>query len=436
MSNPSTLVYVTTDMDPSQFSYFTLDDPVKGLLDGDAAYGLGGESLYDVSAFLVNINIDRGKSRELDRFTAGNATITFNNENRWFDPFYVESPYYGKIIPRKLVIIESNGERQFTGYIDDIDFTYELGSKSYAIIKCVDSFIQLASTQLSEFTPTEQYSGERVNAILNRPEVNWPLTDRDIDTGAQFLGADLVAENTNALGYMQTVESSEPGALFIAKNGYVTFRDRINTPPLIDTIIFALDGRAEAIPFSQVEVVYGSENLYNRVIITREGGTPQVAEDLESQVSYGIQTLSLDNLLMENDDDALSLAEYLVGIYAQPELRFAVVGVSLQDKTTSDQDEVLALEINDIVKIVYTPNNVGEPIIQNSLITGIRHEIGISYHNVMFEFGRATDIPFLLDDIQYGLLSGVLPLYDTSTTTYDSTVKYDGTNYEYSKLAF
>jgi hypothetical protein len=85
---------------------------------------------------------------------------------------------------------------------------------------------------------------------------------------------------------------------------------------------------------------------------------------------------------------------------------------------------------------VYTPNNVGEPIIQNSLITGIRHEIGISYHNVMFEFGRATDIPFLLDDIQYGLLSGVLPLYDTSTATYDSTVKYDGTNYEYSKLAF
>jgi len=49
MSNPSTRVYIAVDIDPSEFSYFTLDDPVKGLLDGDPAYGLAGPSLYDVS---------------------------------------------------------------------------------------------------------------------------------------------------------------------------------------------------------------------------------------------------------------------------------------------------------------------------------------------------------------------------------------------------
>jgi hypothetical protein len=437
VSNPATRVYVTTDMDPSQFSYFTLDDPVQGLLDGDAAYGLGGESLFDVTQFLVNITIDRGKSRELDRFTAGNATITFNNDSRWFDPFYTASPYYGKILPRKLVVIESNGERQFTGYIDDIDFTYQLGTKSFAILKCVDPFMQLTSTQLSEFTTTEQYSGDRVTAILNRPEVNWPLTDRDLDTGAQLLGEDVVTENTNVLNYLQVIESSEPGALFIAKNGYVTFRDRINVPPLVDTIIFAIDGRAESVPFSEVEVVYGSEQLYNRVIITREDGTPQVAEDSESQTAYGIQTLSQDNLLMSNDSAALSLAEYLIGLYSEPELRFSLVGVTLQDKSQSDQNEVLALEINDIVKIVYTPNGIGDPIIQNALITGIKHDIGISYHKVYFEFGRATSIPFLLDDAEYGRLSGTIPAYDDSTIDYDSSdIKYDGTYYEFSKLAF
>lgn len=437
MANPVTQVYVSVDLDPSLFSYFTLDDPVKGLLDGDPAYGLGGPSLYNVSEFLVSVDIDRGKSRELDRFTAGNATITFNNDNRFFDPFFTTSPYYEKIVPRKLIIITSNGITQFTGYIDDIDFTYQLGNKSFAVLKCVDSFIQLASTQLSEFTTNSQLTGARINAILNRPEVAWPLTDRIIDDGAQLLGADIVAENTNALAYLQTVEASEPGSLFIAKNGYVTFKDRVNVPPLIDTIIFALDGRAEAIPFSNVEVVYGSENLYNRVIITRIGGTPQVAEDLASQATYGIQTLSLDNVLINDDDAALSLAEYLVDIYAQPELRFSVVGVSLQDKSKSDQDEVLALEINDIVKIVYTPNNVGDPIIQNALITGIRHEVGVSFHNVYFEFGRATSIPFLLDDVLYGRLSGVLPTYDDSLTTYDLIdVKYDGTYTEFSKLAF
>lgn len=435
MANPITRVYIAVDIDPSQFDYFTLDDPVQGLLDG--SYGLGGDSLYDVSDYLVSVNLDRGKSFELDRFNAGGATITFNNDNRYFDPFYTSSPYYGKVLPRKLIVIETNGVRQFTGYINDIDFTYELGTKSFAIIKCTDAFMQLTATQLNEFTTTGQYSGERINAILNRPEVNWPLADRDIDTGVQLLGDDVVTENTNALSYLQTVELSEPGALFINKNGYVTYRDRVNVPPLIDTIIFALDGRAEAVPFSDIEVRYGSETLYNRVVITRTGGTAQIAEDTDSQLDYGIQTLSEDGLLMSTDSAALSLAEYLVDIYAQPELRFSSIGVTLQDKSQSDQDEVLALEINDIVKIVYTPNGIGDPIIQNGLITGIKHEIGISYHKVYFEFGRATSIPFLLDDAQYGLLSGYLPLYNNSSTTYDSTtVKYDGVYYEYSKLAF
>jgi hypothetical protein len=437
MSNPSTRVYIAVDIDPSEFSYFTLDDPVKGLLDGDPAYGLAGPSLYDVSQFLVSVNIDRGKSRELDRFTAGHASITFNNDNRWFDPFYVDSPYYGKILPRKLIVIETNGQRQFTGYIDDIDFTYQLGTKSFAIIKCVDAFLQLTATQLEEFTTTSQYSGERITAILNRPEVNWPLADRDLDTGVQLLGEDLVSENTNALGYLQTVELSEPGALFINKNGYVAYRDRINVPPLVDTLIFALDGRAEAVPFSEVEVVYGSEQLYNRVVITRDGGTPQISEDTDSQTAFGIQTLSEDGLLMATDDSALSLAEYLVGIYAEPELRFALIGVTLQDKSQADQDEVLDLEINDIVKIVYTPNGIGDPIIQNALVIGIRQEIGVSFHKVYFEFGRATSIPFLLDDPEYGRLSGTIPPYDDATFDYDSSdVKYDGTYYEFSKLAF
>jgi hypothetical protein len=435
MANPGTRVYVLVDMDPSQFSYFTLDDSVKGELDG--AYGLGGPSLYDVSNFLVSINIDRGKSRELDRFTAGHATITFNNDNRWFDPFYVDSPYYGKILPKTLIVIETNGVRQFTGYIDDIDFTYELGTKSYAILKCVDAFMLLTATQLDEFTPSEEYSGDRITTILNRPEVAWPLADRDLETGVQLLAADQISQNTNALSYLQTIEESEPGVIFINKGGQIAFRDRINVPPLIDTLVFALDGRAEAVPFSDVEVVYGSENLYNRVVITRTNGTAQIAEDTDSQAIYGIQTLSADNLLMATDSAALDLAQYFVGIYAEPELRFSKIGVTLQDKSTSDQDEILNLEINDIVKIVYTPNNVGDPIIQNALITGIRHEVGISFHKVYFDFGRATQIPFILDDATYGRLSGTIPAYDDSSITYDSTdVKYDGTYTEFSKLAF
>lgn len=427
MGVPQTKVYIGFDLTASGGNYFALDDPIRGEL--DSTYVLGGDVLVDVSQYVVSISIDRGKSRELDRFTAGQATVKFNNDTRVFDPFYENGPYYTQILPRKQVVIETNGVRQFTGYIDDWDLEYELGVKSYAVIKCIDGFLQLSATELASFTNVSQTSGERIVEILNRPEVAWPAGERDIDTGQQTLQADTVAENTNVLSYLQLVEQSEPGSLFMNKAGALTFRDRITTPPLIDTIIFAdnlID--PESVIYNQIQVVYGSELLHNRIVVTRAGGTAQVADSLASQALYGVQTLSLDGLLLNDDTASADLADYILGRYDQPELRFSSVGFSLEEKSINDQSELLALEINDVVRIKFTPNGVGAPIDEYGVITGITHAIGISVHQITFEFGTVSDFPLILDHPTFGRLGGALPLYDDSGTSYDDDlVRYDGT---------
>jgi hypothetical protein len=62
---------------------------------------------------------------------------------------------------------------------------------------------------LTPGTATAQFSGARVEAVLDMETVDWPTADRDIDTGASELGADVF--DGNALSYLQKVEQSEAG---------------------------------------------------------------------------------------------------------------------------------------------------------------------------------------------------------------------------------
>jgi hypothetical protein len=429
-NNPDTKVFIAFDISESGGSYFTLDDDVRGVL--DAPYILGGELLVDVTDHVASVSISRGKSNELDRYTAGNASVTLHNDDRSFDPFYADGPYFTQIVPRKEVAIETNGIRQFTGFIDDWDLQYELGQKSFATVAAVDGFIQLTATELNEFTNIEEKSGERVLRILNRAEVAWPTGKRDIEEGRRTLQADTVAENTNVLQYLQLIATTETGQIFISKDGLLIFQDRIVAPPLVDDLIFT-DGTdttpsdATKVGYSNIEVVYGSENLYNRITVTREGGLPQTADSPISQSLYGVQTLSLDGLLLVDDAEAAELAVYLLGVYDEPDLRISSVEVNLHDKTPEEQGKLLNIELQDVFKVVFTPNGIGDPFEQYGIVQGIRETIGIDFHKITYDFGSFRKFPFILDHPIYGVLGGGLPLYDAVDSIYDAPlVRYNG----------
>jgi hypothetical protein len=430
MAVPDTKVFISFDLTESGGSFFTLDDPVRGVL--NAPFILGGDLPVDVTDHVASVSISRGKSNELDRYTAGNASVVLHNDDRYFDPFYQNGPYYTQILPRKEVTIETNGIRQFSGFIDDWDLQYRLGNKSFATVSAVDGFMQLTATQLNEFTNIEEKSGERVVRILNRPEVAWPVGKRNIEEGKRILQAGVVQENTNVLQYLQLISSTETGQIFISKDGALVFQDRIVGPPIVDTLIFS-DGThttpsdATYVSYSNIEVVYGSENLYNRIVVTREGGLPQTADSVNSQAIYGVQTLSLDGLLLTNDDGALELANYLLGVYDEPDLRISSVEVNLHDKTPEQQGKLLGIDLQDVYLIAYTPNGIGDPFEQYAIVQGIRETIGIDFHKITYDFGSLRKFPFILDHPVYGVLGGGLPLYDALNATYDSPlVRYDG----------
>ena len=431
MPVPVTKVYIGFNLAAAGSNLFILDDPTQGLL--NSTYVLGGDVLTDVTDYVASVSVSRGKSRELDRYTAGQASVSLHNDSRIFDPFNTASIYYTQIVPRKPIVIETNGERIFTGFIDDWDLTYDISGKSFANVSAIDGFLRLSSAELDTFTNTVQLSSDRITTILNRPEVAWPVANRNLDTGLTTLQADVVTENANALQYLQLVESTENGKLFIDRSGQVTFKNRIPVPSLNDIAVFADDSTADSIQYTNIDVIYGSENLYNRVSVTRANGTAQTVDSVSSQDAYGVASLSLDGLLFNSDADSLDLANYLINLYEAPELRFNSLTVNLHDKTSAQVEKLSTLDIADAAQIIFTPNQTGSAIEQYAVVTGVSHSIGIDRHTVTYFFSSIFYIALILDDPIYGRLGGFLPSYDSSTTTYDeSLVNYDGADgYQY-----
>jgi hypothetical protein len=401
MAVPATVVEIGFDVSGLGGPFFLLDDPVAGVLD-NTDYLLAGTLFYDVTEYVRQVSIRRGKSRQLDKFTAGSANIEFNNNDRTFDPEYALSPYFGQIIPKRTVRVSTGGSPVFYGVVDDWNLNYDLSGLSTAGADCIDGFTQLAQGALSAHTAISQLTGARLNAVLNRSEVAWPASFRDIDTGSELLQADVVSDGTNALEYLQLVNSSEPGSIFIGKDGSFVFKDRSVAPVSFGQVAFADDG--SGIKFSAVNVVYGSELLYNYVQIERLNGGTAIAQDDDSISTYGQQALIQSGLLLNTDADAQALADYLVSIYSEPEYRFETLAVQLEALSPAEQIDVLGLEINDVCQIKFTPNGVGTPINKYAVIIKIEHDMQPLQHRVVFGFETLDYASLVLDDLEFGIL--------------------------------
>lgn len=400
MGVPRPTVQIGFDLVGANANLLTLDDAVKGKLD-TPAYPLGGQIFYDVTDKVKSISTRRGKNRQLDEFDSGLANVVFDNNDRTFDPEYVNSPYYGQIIPKRAIRIFSGGNPVFQGVIDDWNLNYDPGGFSEAAAASSDAFTLFNTQTLSAGTATAQKSGDRVNAILDLPDVNWSTQDRSIETGLTDLGADVFVEDTNILEYLRTVAKSEPGNLFIGKNGHVVFTDR-NAAPASGEVTLSDDGTG--IPYQGMKVVYGSELLYNEIVIGSLAVGTVVAQDLGSIAQYGVLNLTETGLLMSDPDYVQNLALYYAQKYSSPEYRFESVDIVLDELSDVDQQKILGLEIADFVTIKFTPNGIAPAIEKVAEIIRIDNDITPQAHVVSLGFATLDYFLLVLDDLEFGKL--------------------------------
>jgi hypothetical protein len=408
MSAPEVKVELGADIGIRDANAFVLNNVTKGVLD-NTSFTLGGARFYDITDRLVSVSTSRGKSQALDRIDAGQLNIVLDNFDRLFDPLYEAGLYYSQLIPGKEIRISCNSLPVIYGTIDDIDISYEPGNRSVVSMQASDALSTLTINNLPEVFPDVELSGARVTRILDLPEVAWPIEKRQIDTGNSELSDTDISEGTQAVAYLQAIATSEAGEVFVSKDNNFVFKAR-NSPPGVIDIVFTDEASVPdltAIPFSELGVVYGSEELYNRIILTNDFPLfPEeaTAEDAESQLLYGPRSYTANGLLNNSLSDLQFLADFLLARFKEPQYRFQSLSVILDFIDYTKQSAVLGIEIGDIVQVRFTPSGIPPAIDQNCRVIGISHDWQNNEKRVSLSLERLDFSLFVLDDPSLGIL--------------------------------
>jgi hypothetical protein len=397
---------------------FTLDDPLKGVLN-NTDYVLDGTTEFaSVIDGATGISVFRGRRDIGDQFTAGTMSFDLNDTftGGIFNPFDTQSPYYDTdqavpgLAPMRKVILSREGEQLFNGYIVDYNYNFNLGGLDTVSVSCADDFYLLSQTYMDEFNVSEELANERIEAVLDLPEVNaFQLPgERNLETSTILLGgasAYTVPYGTSVAAYMAKINESVQGRIFCARDGVFTFQDRVGTTLSAPTASFHDDGTN--IPYDNVGISFEANQVINRAAVQHAGATsPEIAEDLASQATYFIQTTAISDALVHNDTAALDLANYL--LVGQPEARYTNVSTPFAALTDAQRDVVAILDIGDTVSVEksFTSGNSITQLAQELAIEGIQHQIDLSTGHRITLFTSPTTLVFelILDDLVYGTI--------------------------------
>lgn len=129
----------------------------------------------EVTPYVTNVNIDRGRSDDFSPFVS-TAYVTFQNNTRQFDPFNTAGTYYGKLLPRKQIKIVAlnNGVLYsvFRGFVEGfpVQFT-EAGYASTVSVQCFDLLALLSQSQmpdvLYEFTYNQVLKANPLSGFID-----------------------------------------------------------------------------------------------------------------------------------------------------------------------------------------------------------------------------------------------------------------------------
>lgn len=400
---PAQLVEIGFDLVLPTGPFFTLDDSIKGKLD-NTIYKLAGFQYYDITNYVTNIQVTRGKSDDIGTISSGELVVELNNRTRAFDPTYAAGPFYGNILPKRVVRYSVNGVQQYQGVLDDWNLSYNPDGEAIASFVASDGFVYLNNQTLGSATATTQLSGARINAILDDPYVAWPSADRSIATGVTTLGTNVVADGQPALDYLQAVEQAELGLFFIGKTGNAVFRQRTYQPTSAGIPVFADDGTG--IKYQNLIIAYGSENLLNEVdstsVIT---GVQTISTDTNSQNEFGIFNATFPELLLNSTAQVIDFNATLLSKYSQPVYRFSELEVRLNNLSETDQNKILNLELGDFVQVIFTPSNLPPAINRYAQVIRFNHEVDLAgEHIVTLGLNTLNFTYLILDDTVFGKL--------------------------------
>jgi hypothetical protein len=358
----------------------------------------------DISAYVQSVNVKRGRSRELQRFSPGRCNIRLDNTTRVFDPLNAAGAHYGNLLPGRRVrvsITHPTGgadHRVFTGQVTDWGLSYSSGAKNATTtLSATDRMVDMQRADISK-TTTAGTSNIAVNEILNAGGI----VSRSIDTGDETFQATAFAAVT-CLSAMQTAEDSEQGAMYVDVDNAVVWKSRnsIFSDSASNTSQATL-GTA-SLPLLDVSLDYAADLIRNDVSLTRTGGSAQTAENSDSIVAYGKRSYTKTGLMTSTDAALDAIADTILIVYKDPRVRVQKIVMAPQSNTNL-MTQALTRKIRDRVTVQFAPPGGGAVISQDGYIAGIEHNLTPGTYTTTFtlESTEGNDMAFVLGIAKLG----------------------------------
>ena len=407
MALPATLDVSLNFSSGATFSNpFTLDDPVNGVL------GTGVLSDSTTPALVVNltsqtrrISIRRGRNINRDIYEAGTCVVRIYDPNGDFNPQSVTSPYYGQLTPlRKLRISATVGATSyylFSGYTTDYAYSYDQAENvSYVDISASDAFrlFNLASVIAVTGASAGQDTGTRINKILDT--VSFPNGMRSVETGNSLTVNDPATLRTS-LGALQNCEFSEQGAFFITPEGNAIFKNR-------DTVISSAGetptqfNQTGGIPYKDLKFAFDDKLIINTATMTKVGGTSQTALDANSIATYFPHSISVPELVIDTDENAMNIAKIYVATRSTTTIRIDQMTLDLFDPNVPTATILSMDYFNNVLITNIQPDS--STITKNLQVQGVTHDITPnSWITTLTTLEPIVD-GFIVGDSTYGVL--------------------------------
>lgn len=414
-----------------------------------AAFGslpMATPSWTDITAYVREVQIRRGRQNEFERVETGTATIILSNADRRFDPTFTTGAYYLDIWPMVRINIQGRWTSGgltvdydlYTGFAESWEPEWPGKKDAICTLECTDGLKILNMAQLNTAYDIET-SDVRVNHVLD--DIGWtngasgildsatngqldstfilaPNGDREIHGGHINVQA-VTLDNTSALMHIDNIRESENGNYYIDKSGTFVFHNAhtpFHSPYDVSQATFG-DGGGSEIGYYDVLPSFDDQRIYNDIRCNRTDGTQQTATDATSKTKYTLRTLSKTGLANTTDDEVLTLAQWLLAHYKDLTLYGAVPLLRIEQLIVKPQSDdnawphVLGRELDDRIT-VKRRSTVAETITVDCVIASIQHNITPDTWVTRWGVYPAdTGIYLTLDHPVYGALDTARLLY-------------------------
>jgi hypothetical protein len=241
---------------------FRLDDAVAGVLDQSVYVLEGTTDWQDVTAYVKQVSINRGRQNRFRDPTGQPSTAVLQIEDLDYRFSLVNegSPYWNTAKGRlgfelnSGVRISRNGTYLFTGIITQYDQRIENPSRSLVTVNCSDELFRLNNTKIPAGSVVPERSDVRIDKALTSVNAFGKAGQRILEAGVANLGNAPIDSSSSVLEYLMRVHTSEQGRIWVDGSGNFHFDKRL-IGKLQSINGYLSDTGGTAIPYTTFDIV-------------------------------------------------------------------------------------------------------------------------------------------------------------------------------------